>query len=120
MASSSYKAPPALNDKITYENWKKEIQVWQMVTTLNANKQAPAIFLTLQGKAREAILELDIATLAADDGVTILTGKLDDLFLSNKEQSAYAAYEKFEKFCRPAHMNVNDYIIEFERLYTKC
>ena len=91
-----------------------------MLTNLNAAKQAPAIYLTLEGKAREAILQLDITTLNTDQGVKVITDKLDELFLPNKELSAYAAYDKFEKYSRSPQMNINDYVIEFERLYAKC
>ena len=120
MTSNYYKAPPALKKDTTYENWKKEIQIWQMFTNLAAGKQGPAIFLTLEGKAREAILQLDVTTLNGDDGVGVITNKLDELFLPNKELSAYAAYDTFEKYSRCPEMNINDYIIEFDRMYAKC
>lgn len=38
---------------------------------------APVVFLSLEGKIREAALELDIATLRADDGMEKLYERLD-------------------------------------------
>lgn len=116
-----YKAPPTLGDNtdMCYENWKKEVQIWQLFTSLEKKKQAPAIFLTLTGQAREAILEMELEVLSSDDGVKELVKKLDSLYLKDSHHSAYEAYEKFEKFCRPSSMTMNDYIIEFERLYNK-
>ena len=37
------------------------------MTGLSAEKQGPAIFLTLSGKAREAVLELDVSKLTDKD-----------------------------------------------------
>ena len=40
-------------------------------------------------------------------------------YLKDVHCSAQEAYEKFEKFTRPSHISIGDYIIEFEKLYTK-
>ena len=120
-SNNNYKAPPALGKDvdISYETWKKEIKIWQMFTSLDKKKQAPAIFLSLTGNSREAILELELDKLNCDDGVKNLLEKLDNLYLKDTHHSAYEAYEKFEKFSRVSSMNMNEYIIEFERLYNK-
>ena len=55
---SSYKAPPELNDEKSFKDWKKEIEIWQLATEVNKEKQAAMIFLSLKGKSREAVLEL--------------------------------------------------------------
>ena len=64
----SFKAPPALSKSTSYENWNKEIKVWQKLTELSGSKQGPAILLSLEGKAKDAVLELDIDQIA-DVGV---------------------------------------------------
>ena len=91
----------------------------QCFTDLSKNRQAPAIFLTLEGKAREVVLELEVEKLSWDDGVKNIIEKLGKLYLKDKTQSAYQAYDNFEKFRRPLSMSVSDYIIEFERLLNK-
>ena len=77
--ASNYKAPPTLGDSTVYENWKKDIKIWQGFTDLPKKKQRPAIYLTLSGKAREAVLELDIEKLN-DSGVDNVLKHLDKLF----------------------------------------
>ena len=115
--ASNFKSPPALNENSVYEQWKKEIAVWQAFTDLNAGKQGPVIFLTLSGKAREAVLELDVSKLTDKDGVkNVFVSKLDTLYLEDKNHSAYAAYENFE---RSPEMNMKDFINKFECLYKK-
>ena len=46
------------------------------------------MFLTLSGKAREAVLEMDTDDLSSDDGMTKLYEKLDSLFKVDKDQAA--------------------------------
>jgi len=65
---SSYKAPPELNDEKSFKDWKKEIEIWQLATEVNKEKQAAMIFLSLKGKSREAVLELDKDIIGAADG----------------------------------------------------
>ena len=96
--SSNYKAPSLLTSDIQYENWKKEISILQLFTTLDKKKQGPAISLSLSEQPREAILELDIKKLDSDNGVENTLAKLDTLCLKDEHCSACEAYEKFEKF----------------------
>ena len=111
--SNNYKAPPILTEGVDYEKWKKEVKIWQTFNSLEKKKQAPAIFLTLTGQAREAILELDPDTLPVDSGVENLIKALDNLYLKDRDYSAYKAYETLEKFKCPPSMTINNYIIEF-------
>ena len=54
MAPTNYKAPPSLTSSTCYEDWLKEIEIWQAFTDLTDEKERPAIFLTLEGKATES------------------------------------------------------------------
>ena len=117
--ATNYKAPPLLKEDSNYELWKKKIKLWKTFTDLDAKKQGPAICLPLTGKAREAALELSVEGLNNDIGVVQLLAKLDDLYLKDKDQLAYAAYDSSEKFKRPPDMSIKDYLITFERLHHK-
>ena len=64
--TSKYISPPVLlTDK--YSTWKKEMQIWEMATCVEKAKQALIVFLSLEGKPRETVLELDIAALNSKD-----------------------------------------------------
>ena len=117
--TSNYKAPPPLSDEGTYERLKKEVQLWQTFTNLAAEKMAPAICLALTGRAREAVLDLDVATLNSANGVTELLAKLDGLYLKDEKLRTYNAYDKFEQFKRDEKMSINDYLIDFEKKLSK-
>ena len=92
MASKTdFKGPPLLHKDIAYSTWKRELAIWQAFTSIENKKQAPAIFLTLTGQAREAALEIDIEKLNAEDGVKNLIDALDKLYLQDEACSAYEA-----------------------------
>ena len=116
---SSNVPPPPMREESSYEEWKKEIVIWQLVTPLPAKKQGPAILLSLQGKARELCLEMDTSDITTDKGVDAVMAKLDSLFLQDSEHLAFEAYERFEKYSRSPGMSLDDYLFEFDRLYEK-
>ncbi|XP_057310220.1 ubiquitin carboxyl-terminal hydrolase 20-like [Hydractinia symbiolongicarpus] len=62
---------------------------------------------------------LFLEELSAATGVKAITDRLDKIYLKDENQTAYLAYETFEKYKRPSEMSMNDYLIEFERLYHK-
>ena len=75
-----YKALLVLTKDIAYTTWKKETSIWQLFTSLERKKQDPAIFLSLSGQEREAVLELELDKLNDDNGVKNLLEKLDKLY----------------------------------------
>ena len=110
---------PLLPTDIDYEVWKKEIKIWRLFTSTDKKKQAPAIFFSLAGQAREAIVGFAINKLSCYQGFENLIEELDKLYLKDSQYSAYEAYEQFKKFCRTKSMSIGNYIIKFERLYNK-
>ena len=48
-----------------------------------------------------------------------MLAKSDELYLKNKDQLAYAAYDSSENFKRPPDMSIKDHLITSERLHHK-
>ena len=46
------------------------------------------------------------------NGEKIITEKLDKIYLKDEVQTAYLAYERYEKFKRPDTMSIYDYVID--------
>ena len=69
MASKSYKIPPLLTDKTHYQDWKKEVEVWEELTDLTNEKKALAVFASLEGKAKKTALQLEIKDLNGANGM---------------------------------------------------
>ena len=101
-----YKVPSSLTSSTCYEDWLKEIEILQTFADLTDEKQGPAIFLTLEGKARETILNLDLKEIKAKNGVKNIIKALKKLYLKDKLQMAYETYDAFQKFCRPEKKNI--------------
>ena len=96
MASKYFPPPALLKDK--YSTWQKEMLIWERATSLDKMKRALMVFLSLEGTAREAVLELDTVVLNSEDEMKKLYEKLDTLFLEDIKQSAFQAYETFENY----------------------
>ncbi|CAG2232753.1 unnamed protein product [Mytilus edulis] len=116
----SYKNPPSLTKEKSYQQWKNEVKMWQLVTELDIKKRGLALALSLQGKPREVALEITPEDLNVDEGVDKLIIELDKLFEKDKTDQAYAAYTAFDKYHRESSIKMCDYIIEFEQKYNKC
>ena len=98
MSSNHSKTPPSLSKAKNYQVWLKHIKIWRNFTDLPAAKQGPAIVLSLENKASDAVLELS-------EEVTSL--------------KHLKALENFETFKRPENMKMSDYLNKFEQLYKK-
>lgn len=117
---SNFKAPPAMRVDLPYEDWKKELTIWCQFTDLQKNRQGGALFLTLQGKPREAVLaEVDVDKFNCEDGVDAILVALDNLYLKDKSESSFTAFDNFIKFRRPHGMTIQAYILEFNLRYNK-
>ena len=92
------------------------MKFWQLATSVSPKKQAAVVFLTLTGKARDAVLEMDPDELNVDNGLDLLYEKLDGLFKEDRNQATLNAYEKFERYKRQPEMNISDFRVEFDRL----
>lgn len=62
------------------------------VTELDKKKQALAVVLGLEGRARETAMEIPAEQLDRDDGMATLLTKLDGVFLKEEKDRAYEAY----------------------------
>ena len=117
MASKYFPPPALLKDKLQY--MAEGMLKWELATSMDKTKRALMVFLSLEGTAREAVLELDTAVLNSEDGMKKLYEKLDTLFLEDINQSAFRAYETFENYQRPPGTSLEDFLIEFGQLVAK-
>ena len=72
--------------------------------------------MILKDKAKKAVFKLEVDKISSTNGVKVITNRLDKIFLKDKIQTAYLAYEKFEKLKWPETMSTTDYIREFEKI----
>ena len=117
MAASNPKnmAPPKFNEDVdTWEDYKKELEMWQSCTSLEAKKQGPAFYLALKGKAKEIVKNIPNNEITADNGLNRMLTELNKLYEKDKEQNQYLTYKAFLEFRRTDEMTMKDYIAKFE------
>ena len=120
MTSERIIGPPGFDDtKYSWKEYKKEVDVWATLTNLNNSKQGPALWMALKGKAKQAVQDMEIDKIKAEDGLEKMIARLDAVFKTYDNQAAYMAYRDFETFVRPVDMNIQDFIIKFESLNTQ-
>ena len=100
------KDPPVWQSDQSYEKYKKDIEVWQLLGYATANEEGPLLYGVLTGEAKDAAGELTVAEIGSEDGLKLILDKLDELYLADKNQRICNVLEAFEKFRRPGSMTV--------------
>ena len=110
----SSKQPPTFDpENDVYENWKSDIEVWQLLVDEKV-KQGPAVYLSLQGDARSAVRHLKPADLAKDDGVNLIVAELDKVYIKDETARTFQAIKNVIEFRREAGQNFSKFIVEFQ------
>ena len=110
--------PPLFKpDEDSYENFKKELQIWDSFTDLDKKKRGPAVYLSLEKKVKQAVSELKPADLAAEDGLEKILNKLDEVYLADTNTRAYTAFQNFYELKREEGESFEDFVIRFEDKY---
>ena len=77
------KSPPNFDpERDNYEQFKKDIALWELLTELDNKKKGPAVYLSLKNKAREAVRNLPIEEISADGGLKTIIDRLCLLYTS--------------------------------------
>ena len=90
-----------------------------MVTDLAKEKQGPAVYLSLTGRAKQHCRSLVPATLNVEGGVKILTDHLDGILDQDENTKVFLAFKNFYDYRRSGGTSITDFIIEYEYLYAK-
>ena len=95
ITASQIKAPPVFNEEEDYLNWKNDLDVWKSFTDTEKKKMGPAVYLTLTGRAREAVRDLKPADIGKETGLDEIIVKLDAVYLKDENTHAYVAFKEF-------------------------
>ena len=115
-----HRAPPQMKlDSQPYMLWKKDVQIWEALTSLPKCKQGLDVYMSLETKYKDFV-GLSIAQLSSNDGVKLILDKLDELLLPNKDTLAYETFESFYNFRKESTMSMVEYISVFDQRYNKA
>ena len=89
--------------------------IWRKFTSLEPKKQVPAIVLPLEGKAQDAIHELNTNEITDKDGVSKIIQSLNHLYKKDELTEKYNALESFETYKRNSKTLICDFLTEFEK-----
>ena len=91
------------------------VRVWTKFTDLPPEKQAAAIFLSLNGEILDTALELQEEVISGTDGVKSIMAHRDKLYKEDDTLSNFHALESFEIYKRTSTLSIPEYINEFEK-----
>ena len=119
-APSHYtKAPPKLESSKNYEDWKKKVNIWNRISTLDAKSKSSQVFMSLTGEAEDAVLELEENEIYADDGLQKILERLDRLYKKDETLQKVHHLEAFESYKKTDEMTILQHIVKFDQLYNK-
>ena len=117
--ASNNKSPPSLSNSKSHSDWLKPIEMWRKFTSLEPEKQGPAIVLSPEGEAQDAILELNTNDITDKDGVNKIIERLNRLYKKDELTGKYNALESFETYKRNSNTSIRNFLTEFEKRYNK-
>ena len=94
--SNVNKSPPLLLKTKSYDDWIKLVEVWKQFTTLEPEKQGPAIFLTPEGEVEDAVLELEISDITKPDLIDRIITRLNKIYKKDEPTQKNNVLEAFE------------------------
>ena len=107
----SRRPPQSLNGKSNYHTWKKEIQIWNEVTSSGEAQKAGLIILELKDeRAKEAAFNLSQVQRQSAEGVKTLLKVLDDLYDEDPDEDSYILFQKFERIKRKKEECMKGYV----------
>ena len=104
--------PPAFS-KDSYRNWKKDIEIWSLLSPEPENKQGSVICLySLTQDAKSLVLnELTDEDLSKPLSRNFIFDILDKYFLPDPNQEVIDSFNGFVHFTRPDSMSIQEFLI---------
>ena len=90
---SSRKNPPSFDPEADdYASWKSDVDIWRLYTDTAETKVGPAVYLALQGKARDVVRGMSPEDIGSATGYDTIVAELDKVYLSNESSRAFVAF----------------------------
>ena len=96
--------------------------MWELITSVPKKEQGIIVLLdALEGnaKADKAVADIKANELNVENGLKLITDKLDKIFLEETADEAYKVYSDFINYNKTIEMTVSEYVPELEHLYKR-
>ena len=117
---------PQLDDEDDYLNFRKEVKLWEAMTTMKEEQRAPNIAFRLPKKAKAVVLDMDTDELSKGvtrqvegnevkvSGVMRLLEILDSIYLEDIHREKFKAYCEFRNCKRKETQSVHDFLLHYD------
>ena len=116
---SSMKAPPIFNENESYDEYIRDLEIWQLLKSATDEEEGVIIYRTLTGRAKASCNDLTPAQIGSRDGLKLIRERLNKIFRPEENQRIFIALDEFEKCKRPGGMTMSNFILQFENLHNK-
>ena len=105
--------PPAFDGRSDYASYRKDVELWQKLTSLPEKKQGPALIGVLVGEAKSSGKTLNVNDVASQGGVALILYQLDKSYGVNQTDQLDLDLADFLDFTRTLSMTVVQFVAEF-------
>ena len=112
--------PPFDKNRDDYPKWKKKFNLWETITDIEKKKRGSILVLRLDDETQESVLDsVSSEELQSNEGVDKVITYLDSVFLKHTWFTELQLYEDFENYRRPDVLDMDKFVQEFEKKWTK-
>ena len=116
--------PTFISEKKSFDTYKKDLERWGELTTIEKKKQALMVLHYLDGHPsgiKEKVDgQVEEAKLKCEDGIKNLLSFLENIYKKDSLADAFDKYIAFEKLRRSSAMAVEQFIPEWNVAYAKA
>lgn len=112
---STLKLPPDPSAATNYIQWRNDCRLWAKLTDVPKVKQGLSLQFATQKdpNVHEIVCALDSTKVEAEAGLELVIKCLDDVYIQDKTECSYEAYESFEKMRRKDSETIKDFCLRF-------
>ena len=124
--SESGQFVPKLEEENDYVDFRKEVLLWEGITTMGEDQRAPNFAFRLPKKAKKEVLDMSREELSKGvtrtvegeevkvSGVMRLLEVLDSIYLEDLHREKFKAYCQFRNFKRTSCQSVHDFLLYYD------
>lgn len=107
------KTPPSFDGYGDYQQYRENVALWDVMTSVDQSRKAPTVIGRLSGQAQVIAKTLSIETLTSADGLTKLLEELDKKFGLDKISLLHKNVSEFFDFVWDRNDTVDEFVIGF-------
>jgi len=107
------KVPPSFDGQSNYQTFRKDVEFWLQLTSLDETKRGSALIARLSGEAKASATSLGTETIFSKTGVTSILEKLDKLYQLDKTDQLDIDLTTFLDYTWKSNFSVEQFIAGF-------